>query len=217
MPLTLYYHPLSSFCWKALIALYELEVPFTPLLVDLQDEKSRADFLKIWPLGKFPVLKDGAGGRVVPESTPIIEYLSSRHAPASRTLIPADPDRAFDVRLADRVYDLHVHQTMQRIVGDRLRPAERRDPVGVEDDRARLSVAYALLDGQMAARPWAAGDAFTLADCAAFPALHYANEVHPFVATHGNLARYLERLRARPSVARVLREAEPYLAMFPRE
>jgi glutathione S-transferase len=106
---------------------------------------------------------------------------------------------------------------MQKIVGDRLRPSGKKDPHGVEEARARLRTSYRMIDDDMAAQTWAAGDAFSLADCAAAPALFYANEVMPFGETHKNVAAYFDRLKARPSYARVLKEAEPYFAMFPRE
>lgn len=105
---------------------------------------------------------------------------------------------------------------MQKIVGDRLRPDGARDPHGVEHARGRLETAYGMIEREMATRNWAMGDSFSLADCAAAPALFYANMVAPFGANHRHVADYLERLKARPSYARVLREAEPYFAMFPK-
>jgi glutathione S-transferase len=214
MSLTLHYHPLASFCWKALIALYENGVAFTPKLVDLGNPAERAALLKLWPVGKFPVLQDDLRGEIVPESSVVIEYLD-RHYPGAARLIPDNADRALQTRLRDRFYDLYVHEPMQRIVGDRLRPREKADPFGVEEAKARLRASYDSIDREMANSQWAMGDRFTLADCAAAPSLFYANKVLPFGATHGNVAAYFERLQARPSYARVLREAEPYLRMFP--
>src|SRR5579871_5100716 len=101
MALTLWYHPLSSFCWKALIALYEADVAFTPRQVNLGDPADRAAFAAIWPLAKFPVLSDAAGGAAIPESSIIVEWLAE-HVPAARGLVPADPDAARQVRLLDR-------------------------------------------------------------------------------------------------------------------
>jgi glutathione S-transferase len=215
MSLTLHFHPLSSYCHKALIALYENDVPFTPNLVDLSKDTQRAALLKLWPIGKFPVLGDDARGRTVPESTVIIEYLDSYYPGATR-FIPADFELAWQTRLRDRFYDLYVHGPMQKIVGDRMRPEGRKDPQGVDEARARLRTAYGMIEQQMATQAWAMGEAFGLADCAAAPALFYANEVLPFGEACGNLAAYFERLKARPSYARVLKEAEPYFAMFPR-
>ena len=214
MSLKLYYHPLSSYCWKALIALYENGTPFEPRIVDLGDEASRAAFLALWPMGKMPVLRDEAGGATIPESSIIIEYLEARY-PGPSNLVPADPDLARRTRLADRFYDLYVHDPMQRIVGDRLRPDGSKDPFGVEQARARLRSAYDMIETDMADKTWAVGETFSMADCAAAPALHYANIVEPFAPTHAHVAGYLERLTARPSFARALKEAEPYKAMFP--
>jgi glutathione S-transferase len=216
MSLTLYFHPLASYCHKVLIALYENDTPFTANLVDLSNATERAALLKLWPIGKFPVLVDEARNQTVPESTVIIEYLD-RYYPGRTKFIPADADRAWQARLRDRFYDLYVHQPMQRIVGDRLRPEGKKDPHGVEEARARLRTSYAMIDREMAVRSWAMGEAFSLADCAAAPALFYANEVMPFGEDHGNVAAYFGRLKARPCYARVLKEAEPYFAMFPRE
>ena len=214
MSLTLHYHPLSSFCWKALIALYENDTPFRPHMVDLGDVASRAAFVAIWPIGKFPVLRDDAKDRTIPESSIIIEYLA-RYYPGRTQLVPEDADRAREVRFSDRFYDLYVHMQMQKIVGDRLRPAGSKDPHGVEQAKASLLTAYGMIERTMATQAWAAGEAFSMADCAAAPALFYANKVAPFGETHPNVARYLERLMQRPSFARVVDEAAPYFNLFP--
>jgi glutathione S-transferase len=216
MSLTLHFHPLASYCHKVLVALYENDTPFTPNLVNLGDEAERAALLKLWPIGKFPVLSDHARDQTIPESTVIIEYLDS-HYPGRTAFIPADPELGRETRLRDRFYDSYVHEPMQKIVGDRIRPAGSKDPHGVEEARARLRTSYNMINWEMATRTWAMGEAFSLADCAAAPALFYANEVMPFGDRHANVAAYLGRLKARPSYARVLKEAEPYFAMFPRE
>jgi len=214
MPLTLHFHPLSSYCHKALIALYENDISFTPHLVDLGNAEANAAFKAIWPVGKFPVLADGE--RIVPESTTIIEYLA-RHYPGRWAPIPSDADAAFEVRALDRFWDLHVHNNMQKIIGDRIRPAGAKDPFGVEQALAAVHTALDFADKQMAARPWAAGEAFTLADCAAAPPLFYCDlVVTPLKDRTPHLAAYLERLKARPSYARALKEAEPYLDWVPR-
>jgi glutathione S-transferase len=214
MSLTLHFHPLSSFCWKALIGLYELEVPFEKHLVDLSDPEARAAFTRLWPIAKFPVLRDDARDRTVPESTILLEYVD-RLSKGPRRLIPADPDLALECRLRERLYDSYIHVPMGKIVDDRLRPAEARDALGVERARAQIEAAYALADEHVRVGPWAMGADFTLADCAAMPALFYGNKVAPFEGRWKNLTVYLERLESRPSVARVLREAEPYFHMFP--
>jgi glutathione S-transferase len=187
-----------------------------PIWSDLGNETERAALLKLWPIGKFPVLRDDARDQNVPESSIIIEYLD-RYYPGRTQFITGDADRARGIRLRDRFYDLYVHEPMQKIVGDRLRPQGKDDPHGVEEAKARLKASYGMIDQEMASRTWAMGEAFSLADCAAAPALFYANEVLPFGDTHHNVAAYFNRLKARPSYLRVLREAEPYFAMFPRE
>jgi glutathione S-transferase len=216
MSLKLYFHPLSSFCWKALVALYENETPFTPVSVDLSNETERAALLKLWPIGKFPVLRDDANDRTIPESSIIIEYLDHQY-PGHTRFIPADAKQALQTRLRDRFYDLYVHLSVQKIVGDRLRPQGSKDPHGVEEAKARIQSCYGMIDKEVAAKTWAMGDAFTIADCAASPALFYASKVVPFGNAHSHLVAYFERLKARPSFARVIREAEPYFQMFPQE
>jgi glutathione S-transferase len=216
MSLKLYFHPLASFCWKALVALYENDTPFEPHIVDLADAGSRSDFTKIWPLAKFPVLRDEARNRTVAEATVIIEYLDATY-PGPTRFVPADADRAWQTRMWDRVYDHYIHEPMQKMVTDRIRPEGQNDPHGVEQARAQIREAYALVDREIGSKRWAMGRDFSLVDCAAAPALAYATIVVPFDATHKNLPAYLERLRERPSFARVLAEAEPYFKFFPME
>ena len=216
MSLTLHFHPLSSFCHKALIALYENDTPFTPQIVDLGDVAQREAFQKLWPVGKFPVLHDAARRETVAESSIIIEYLDW-HYPGRTRFIPADGDAALATRMSDRFFDLHIHLHMQKIVGDRLRPAGAKDPHGVEDARTRMATALGLAEQDMARRIWAIGDTFTMADCAAAPALFYADKVVPFAGVYPNLIAYLDRLKQRPSYARTLTEAEPYFRFFPKE
>ena len=212
MSLTFHFHPLASFCQKVLIALYENGTAFESHVVDLGNEASSSAFKKLWPIGKMPVLRDEARDRTVPESSIIIEYLA-QHYPGPTPLIPADPALALRTRLADRFYDLYVHDPMQRIVGDRLRPAGKTDPHGVDLAKALLRTAYDMIDTDMATRTWAVGEAFTMADCAAAPPLFFANKLVPF--SHGHLAAYFERLSKRPSIARTFEEARPYLKFFP--
>jgi glutathione S-transferase len=216
MALTLHFHPLASFCWKALIALYENEIPFTPNKIDLGNPTERAALLKLSPIGKFPVLSDDARGLTVPESSIIIKYLDRRY-PGPTRFIPADPELALQTRLRDRFYDLYVHLPMQKIMTDRLRPPDKRDPHGVEEATAQLRTSYVMIEQQMAVATWAMGEAFTLADCAAAPALFYGNMAVPFGDDHKNLRAYFERLKARPPFARVMKEAQPYFGMVPKE
>jgi len=212
--LTLYFHPLASYCWKVLIALYENETPFEARLVNLGDPAEAAALRALWPIGKFPVLRDDDADRTIAESSIIIEYLALHH-PGRVQLLPEDPRVALDVRFRDRFFDEYVHEPMQKIVVDKLRPPQQTDALGVEQARAQLELSYSVIDRDLATRPWASGDHFTLADCAAAPALYYANRVVPLDARHPHASAYLARLLSRPSFARTLREAEPYFHLFP--
>jgi glutathione S-transferase len=220
MSLTLYMHPLAAYCHKPLIALYENDTPFQPHIVDLMDDSERAAFYALWPIGKFPVLNDHARGCLVPESSIIIEYLA-RHYPGEVALIPQNADDAREVRFRDRFFDQYVAEPMQKVITDRLRPRGARDGYGVSIARDKLRTALDLLEREFErdgdARPWAAGKHYSMADCAASPALFYANFVIPLEDEHPLTAAYLLRLMQRPSFARVLREAQPYLHLLPRE
>ena len=215
MSLTLHFHPLSSFCQKAVIALYENDTPFEPRVVNLMDAGESAALKKLWPIGKFPVLRDEARDRTIPESSIIIEYLA-QHYPGKSKLVPADEDLARRTRLSDRFFDLYMNVQVGKIVTDRLRPAGQKDSHGVAAAKAMLKTSLDMTEADMAGKTWAMGEAFTMADCAAAPALFYANIVMPFAETHRNATAYLGRLKARPSYARALEEAAPYLAMMPK-
>jgi glutathione S-transferase len=214
MALTLYMHPLASFCHKVLIALYENAIPFEPQVVNLGDPVERDHLQKLWPMVRFPLLRDSSRDRIIPESTIIIEYLQ-QHYPGPVRLIPEEPELAAQVRLSDRFYDLHVHHNMQKVVGDKLRPADGHDPIGVQEARNRMQTALRIAEGEMISRAWAAGDRFSMADCAAAPPLFFINKMMPLAAEFPHLSAYLDRLMMRPSYARALAEAQPYLAMFP--
>jgi len=211
MALTLHMHPLSSYCHKALTALYELDVPFEAAFLDLGNQAERDAFFALWPIGKMPVLQDEAEGLVLPEVSIIIEWLNDRFG---GSLIPKDKAAALEVRLWDRIFDLHVHHHMQSFAAHLLRPEGQRDPLAVSIGTEKLNLAYDLIERRMAGREWAAGDAFSMADCAAAPALFYAEWRAPF-GDRPNLKAYLARLKARPSYARALKEAEPYFHMVP--
>jgi len=210
MSLTLYYHPLASFCHKVLIALYENGIEFEKRLINLADGEDRAELQAIWPLCKFPTISDGARGRELPETTIIIEYLD-RFFAGEHPLIPADWEDALEVRLWDRIFDNYVQVPMQRIVGDRMR-GEKGD---LSNERATLETAYAMIDQRMASRTWVAGRGFSMADCAAAPALFFAGAVQPFPTKCGHLKAYFDRLTDRPSFRRVIEEAKPYFSFFP--
>ena len=210
--LRLYSHPLSSYCWKVLIALYESGVSFEPVMVDLGDPAARAQYLKLSPFGKIPALRDG--DREILETTIIIEYLAMT-VPSAARLIPMAPEAALKVRALDRFFDLYLNSSVGKVANDALRPAGKKDPIGLEVAKNDLRTALAILEKDMAQRLWAAGESFTMADCAAAPALYYANIVIPLAQSYPNTKRYLERLIQRPSVARAIAEATPYFHMVP--
>ena len=212
--LTLYYHPLSSYCWKALVALNEHGVDYALRQVDPGDATVGAELAALWPMRRFPVLVDEANDVVLPETSILIEYVTTRHSGAFAA-IPTDPDVALEVRLLDRLFDNDVMTPMQQVVFEHLRPAPERDAADIARARAALRKAYDMLEARLAGRTWAAGDAFTLADCAAMPALHYADKVEAFRVTHPWLGDYLARLEARASVVPVLEAAAPYAHFFP--
>lgn len=209
--IALYGHPFSSYTQKALIALYERGTPFD--YRTLADDGTNYAALKaLWPLGKMPVLAEG--GTTVFEATAIIEYLEAAH-PGPARLLPADPVAAVAVRMMDRVFDNYVMTPMQAVVADALRASEVRAPQTVVEARALLDRSYAWLDGRLAGQDWATGPAFTLADCAAAPALFYADWVQPIPEGLATLRGYRARLLARPSVARAVEEARPFRPLFP--
>ena len=214
MSLVLYQHPLASFCHKVLIALYENGTPFENRIVDLSDESSRADLFRFWPIGKMPLLRDEARDSTIPETSIIIEYLE-QYYPGPLRLLPLEIDRALQVRLWDRFFDHYVQAPMQTLVSNLRRPEGTADEIEVTAAKATLATAYSMIEKQLADKPWISGDSFTMADCAAAPALFYAAIVQPFGNDQPYLASYRDRLLARPSVKRVIAEARPYFEMFP--
>jgi glutathione S-transferase len=213
MTLTLHYHPLASFCWKALVALYETDLAFERVVVDFGNPASAAAFKALWPMAKMPVLVDHARDATVAESTIVVEYLDAFYA-GPNGLIPSHSDRAWRVRMLDRVFDSYLHEPMQKIVLDNLRPGEARDPYGVEQARAAIRQAYDYLETVIPADGWLDED-FSLADCSAAPALFYANTVEPLGMEHARTKAYLRQLMARASFTRVLDEAEPFFGFVP--
>jgi glutathione S-transferase len=210
MTVVLHGHPFAAYTQKVLIALYENATPFTWRVLD--GPPAFEELAALWPIRLMPVLVDGKTS--VSESSIIIEHLELSH-PGAHRLVPGDPQAALKVRFLDRFFDLHVLTPMQKIVGDRLRQAPERDPKGVADARARLDVAYCWLDKELVGRPWAAGDDFTMADCAGAPALFYADWAHPIDDAFTSVRAYRSRLLARPSFARAVDEARPFRNFFP--
>jgi glutathione S-transferase len=207
---TLFAHPFSSYCQKVLVALYENDTPFDYRL--LESAQDMRELEGLWPLKRFPVLRDG--DRTLAEASIIVEHLDLHHAGPAR-MLPADAGAALDVRFMDRFFDNYVSTPQQKIVFDRIRPESVRDAHGVAEARAMLETAYAWLDAHMASREWAAGGAFSLADCGAAPFLFYADWTHPIDESFVHVKAYRRRLLARPSFARAVEEARPYRHYFP--
>ncbi|MEP7316615.1 MAG: glutathione S-transferase family protein [Sphingomicrobium sp.] len=209
MSLTLYVHPFSSFSWKALIPLWADGTPFTYRNVDHGDSAVMDELRTWWPLGKFPVLVDD--GAVVAEATCIIEHLQAHH-PGANVWIP-DGEVGRRVRFLDRFFDLHIQGNMQPSVNHAIWP----DGEGLTAARGReaLGVAYDWLEANLPDSKWAAGPSFTLADCAAAPALFYADWIEPIGEGRPHLSAYRSRLLAHPQVARAIDEARPYRHYFP--
>jgi glutathione S-transferase len=208
----LYGHPFSSYTWKASIALDEKGLAYAFRQLGPDQPEHGAELAALWPLAKFPVLDDG--GKAVAESSIIIEHLDLHH-PGPR-LVPADPERALAVRFMDRVFDNHVMANVQAVVNEHLAfMTPTPDAARIERAKAALDTAYAWLEGQLTDAAWSCGDDFTMADCAAAPALFYAHWVHPISDGHPNLRAYRARLLARPSVARTVDGARPYRHFWP--
>lgn len=210
MTIELFAHPFSSYCQKALIAFYENGIPFEFRM--LEDPGVGEEFATLWPIKRFPILRED--GRVVMEASVIIEYLQVRH-PGPVRLIPDDPDLALQARMLDRVFDNYVMTPQGKFVFDALRPEGARDPHGVEEARRMLDTTYAWLDQHLEGRTWAAGETFSLADCAAAPSLFYADWTHRIPERHRNLTAYRARLLERPSFARAVDEARRFRHYFP--
>jgi len=210
MSLTLYYHPLSSYCWKVLTALYESGAAFEKRFINLGDPADRAELAAAWPLAKFPVIRDHARKRDLAESSIIIEYLD-RYWAGPRPMISGDWEQALQTRFWDRVFDNHIHGPMQQIVLDRLRGTN----LDLTRERGTITAAYRLLEDHLASGPWVTGAQFSMADCAAAPALFYAAVIEPIPGELGRVGAYLERLVTRPSFARVIEEAKPHFSLFP--
>ena len=211
MTIELFIHPFSSYCQKAITAFYENDIPFAARELEPGGGPNQDELHRLWPIGKFPLLREG--DRVVPEATSIIEYLHVHH-PGPVRLIPDDPDAAIEVRLLDRFFDNYVAAPQQKLIFDRIRPEEQRNPADVADGRAMLDKAYAWLDERMATREWAAGD-FSMADLSAGPQLFYADWTWPMDGRFPNVAAYRQRLMARPAFARAIDEARYFRSFFP--
>lgn len=211
MALTLYGHPFSSYSQKVLVALYENGTPFTFEKLGPDNPEGVAAVERLWPIKRIPVLVDD--DRPVIESSVIIEHLQLNHSGPSR-LIP-DGQAALEVRFMDRFFDNYIMAPWLRVAFDQGRPESERDAYGVKEARSQLDSAYGWLNEVIASRRWAAGDEFSLADCAAAPALLFADWVHPIGPAYSQVRSYRTRLLERSSFARITDEARPYRAYFP--
>ncbi|MBX3494246.1 MAG: glutathione S-transferase family protein [Parvibaculum sp.] len=210
MSLTLYAHPFSSYCQKVLMALWENDTPFA--YRHLEEPGASEELAGLWPIGKFPVLVDD--GRAIAESTIIIEHLDRQH-PGRVRFLPDDPAAALEVRLLDRFFDQYVMNAAQVAVNEALRQTPDRLPEAKESTAKALEIAYAWLEKRLDGREWAAGDNFSLADCAASPSLFYGDWVHRIGEAYPQLRAYRARLLARPSFARAVEEGRKYRSYFP--
>lgn len=210
MTIELFAHPFSSYCQKALIAFYENDIPFEYRM--LEEPGVSEQLAALWPVRKFPILREK--GRVVMEASIIIEYLQVHH-PGPLELLPRDPEMMLEARMLDRVFDNYVMAPQQKFVVDAMRPAEKRDPVGVAEAGAMLETAYAWLNERLRGRTWAVGDTFSLADCAAAPSLFYADWTQRIPEQYRDLLAYRARLLERPSFARAVNEARRFRHYFP--
>jgi glutathione S-transferase len=208
--LTLYGHPISSYTWKVLTALYENATPFEFITID---QNTYADFIAKWPMGKFPILLDSDRNTMTSETSVIIEYLDL-HYPGRTRFIPENIDAALETRRWDRVLD-HLNTTMSKIVVDNIRPTDQRDPYGVEEAKRIIAGIYTVIETQLGDRAFIVGDRLTLADCSAAPALWYATRNAPLDGKYPRIGAYLERLKAWPAFARAVEESAPLFHMYP--
>lgn len=208
--LTLYGHPISSFTWKVLTALYENDTPFEFLTVD---QDTYADFIAKWPMGKFPILLDSNRNSMITETAVIIEYLDAYH-PGRTQFVPKQFNSALEVRRWDRICD-HLNVTMSKTAVDNIRPEGRRDPYGVEEAKRIMRGIYGVIETQLGDREFIVGDSFTMADCAGAPALWYSVRNAPLDGGYPRIEAYLERLKTRPSFAKALKQSEPLFHLYP--
>ncbi len=208
----LYYHPLSSYAQKVLIALYEKGIDFESEIVNLMDPDSRDAYREIYPLGKVPCLQT-EGGHMIPESSIIVEYIDPMAEP---TLIKGDADETRRIRFKDRMFDLYLTESVGILLFQGMKPESEQDPERIQRAEFNIGVMYGFMENEFGNQPYANGDEFLMSDCAAAPGLFYAEQVAPF-SDYENISAYWERLKSRPSVQRTHEEATPYLEMFKKQ
>ena len=210
MTLALYGHPFSSYTWKALIALYANGTTFDFRMLGPDHPEHQAVVAAASPAGKFPLLIDGEAS--IFEASAIIEYLH-RHYPGPAPLLPEDAGAAIRTRMIDRVFDNYVMASVQDAVNEKLRAPDNPDPAVRHRAEDQLLRSYRWLDHWLAdydSRP-----DVSLIECAAAPALFYADWTLPIPSELARLRQYRAHLLALPAVARCVDDARPYRGYFP--
>lgn len=202
----LYYHPISTYSQKALIALYEKELDFEPEIVSLMNPEARQKYHEVYPMGKIPCLQL-EDGHIIPEASIIIEYLDPLAEP---TLIKGNADETRRIRFKDRMFDLYLNDAVVTLLFQSMKPESEQDPERIEKAQFQVNTMYGFMENEFGKQSYANGEEFLMSDCAAAPALFYAEQVIPF-AEHKNISAYWERLKSRPSIQRTHAEAAPIL------
>ena len=202
----LYYHPLSTYCQKVLVAIHEKGARYKPHIVDLMNPESRDEYRELYPMGKVPLIVLNHGP-LIPESSIIIEYLDGLGGPR---MISTDPDVARKTRFKDRFIDLYLSDSVGTLFFENRKPAEAQDAQKIETSRYRIKAAYDFLEYEISDQTWANGEDFSMSDCAAAAALLYAPDVAPY-DDYPSISSYAERLSARDSVRQAREEAAPYI------
>ncbi len=205
-----YYNPLSTYCQKVLIAFHETGIEFEPEILNLMDEQVRADYRKIYPIGKIPllILDDG---HPIPESSIIIEYLNSISEKVK--LIPDNPTEARKTRFLDRMYDFYLNNPIGTKFFELRKPEEEQSQKVLDDCNEKINIMFNNMENNFSDKTWNRGDTFTMADCACIPALFYAQQVAPF-SDRANIQAFWDRACQRESVQKVHQEVKPYLEAF---
>ncbi len=204
----LYYHPISTYSQKVLIALYEKGLEFESEIVHLMDPDARAEYLSVYPMGKIPCLVDG--DQLVPESSIIIEYIDAMAEPR---LIKGDADKTRKIRFKDRMFDFYLNDNVATLLFQSLKTKADQDQERIDKARFQINTMYSFMEREFGSQDYANGNEFLLGDCAAAPALNYAQRIAPF-DEHKNICAYWDRLTSRPSVQRIQEEAAPAIAAF---
>ena len=207
-----YYHPISSYCQKVLVAMYEKGVEFEPQVIALMDPEQRALYREVYPMGKVPLLVVD-DDHLIPESSIIIEYLDGIAEPK---LIFGDAEQRRKIRFKDRMFDLYLNDSVSSLLFQSMKPESERDQELIDTSKFRIDTMYGFMEQEFGEQPYASGEEFSMSDCAAMPALFYAQRAAPFDANE-NISAYWDRLASRPSVQRVMREAEPHVRAFMKE